>query len=286
MTQMKTLLFYFSGTGNTWWLVSQFKLQMTTMGHSVHLISIEHLQSDQWNWIAEHWETMDWIGFAHPIYGSDAPKIMKHFLLTLGEQISPVLKPPKKAFVFTTMGLASGDGDLIFRRKLKKLNLTLFYANNFLMRSNLGVPLTTLNPCSIPRFEKRQQRTIKKLKHACEKIAANQKFLKNHLNPMAYLWGGLQRLLIPTLENHNHQFLGVNDETCNHCLQCVKNCPTQSISFTDHHFEFNKTCTACYRCYNFCPTQSITVFNKIPNPKHHRQHQVYMRQKFYSPTSS
>ncbi|TFH27976.1 MAG: hypothetical protein E4G98_05690 [Promethearchaeota archaeon] len=80
---MNILLFYFSGTGNTWWLVNEFARRSREDHHTVDLHSIEKITDDQWQSINKMWGNADLVGFAHPIYGSDAPKIMKEFLTTI-----------------------------------------------------------------------------------------------------------------------------------------------------------------------------------------------------------
>ena len=279
---MNFLLFYFSGTGNTWWLVDQFAQRVENNGHGINIYSIEKIDSSYWYNIQKEWEQADMIGFAYPIYGSTAPQLMQQFVNNLSNNLVIPKDQIKRAFVFTTMELFSGDGALVLKKSLRKNNLTLHYAVNFQMISNLGIPIMTINPCSPSQFEKRLERTLNQLEKVFIELIAGKKYLQNQYNLIGYFFAGLQRLVIKPVEKSNWKFLGVNDERCNQCMLCVKSCPTQAISFSEGQFTFSKSCTSCYRCYNFCPTQAITVLNRTANPQRHRQHQLYVHKEYYS----
>lgn len=278
---MQIILFYFSGTGNTWWLVEQFKKRIMVLDNEIETYSIEKLKPEDWSNINNKWSKAEWIGFAHPIYGSSAPKILKEFIEKLSQNISNISQYPKKSFVITTMELFSGDGALILKKRLNRVNLNLKIAYNFQMVSNLGIPVFNYNPCSESRFAKRRQRTLKKLDKVVNLIQNDEKFLQNRWNPFGYFFGGLQRLFMSPLERNNWKFLGVDENRCIKCLECVNNCPTHAIEYDDANFTFSESCTACYRCYNFCPAQAITVAGRSMNLQRHRQHQKYKGKPFY-----
>ncbi len=281
MAQKKILLFYFSGTGNTWWLVNQFRLLAENDSHLVKMISIEKINDSDWPLILEDWKNSDLIGFAHPIYGSTAPKFVKNFIKTIPEKINLDDIEKKNGFIFTTMELFSGDGGFALIKLVKILKIDIQYVFNFQMLSNLGIPLITYNPVKQKRFEKRKKRTLEKLARVYHGLMKERRFFQNKFNPLGYLFGWIQRVSMKSLENKNWKYLGVDEEKCISCMKCVNQCPTHAIKVVEGKFIFTESCTACYRCYNFCPTQAITVFGRTANPKRQRQHKLFMNEIFY-----
>lgn len=94
-------IFYFSGTGNTWWVSNQLAAQLREQGIETSVFSIEKVPYDQADRLID---SRDIVGFGYPVYGSDVPYIMRQYLL----QLSP--GDNKLAFVFCTQWMFSGDG--------------------------------------------------------------------------------------------------------------------------------------------------------------------------------
>ena len=276
---MKILICYFSGTGNTWWLMDEFKKLAVKDAHEVNLFHVQRINSLKWIDLENLWKQADMIGIAHPVYGSDAPRLMKDFLKLLPKKIVIENFPIKPGFIFTTMELFSGDGGFALQKQLEAVKVKIIH--NFQMISNLGIPIFTYNPVHYKRFEKRKQRTLKHLTHVYHKLFEGKIRWQNKYNPFGYIFGKLQRLSMGFVEDKNSKYLGVNSEKCTECQQCVGNCPTESIIFEENQFTFLESCTACYRCYNYCPSQAITVFKRTANPKRHRQHKIFKKEKFF-----
>jgi len=278
---MQILAFYFSGTGNTWWVTERLAERIRGAGSDIEWIRMEKFSDSLWPEVEEKWRKADMIGVAYPIYASTAPKIVKQFLAQLLARMPAEVLTPKPALAITTMELFSGDGALILHKPLRQLGLQLQVAYNFQMNSNLGVPGYNYNPCPEPRFARRRQRTLKKMDTVVTALLSGKKLLQHRYRPLAYLLGALQRMASNLIEDKNGRFLGVDATRCTQCMQCVNNCPVEAISFDGTHFAFSDACTACYRCYNFCSAQAITVFKRSMNPKRHRQHQTYIGKPFY-----
>ncbi len=56
------------------------------------------------------------------------------------------------------------------------------------------------------------------------------------------------------------RFFRVSRRKCHGCGTCIKNCPTQNISFNRYGFpEFGTKCICCWYCEMKCPAEAITT---------------------------
>ena len=95
------VIFYFSGTGNTWWAAEKLSKCLDEKGLQTKAYSIEAVSQQEVNALIKGSSIT---GFAYPVHTSDLPRPMSSFLRSL-----PV-ETEKKAFVMCTQWLWSGDG--------------------------------------------------------------------------------------------------------------------------------------------------------------------------------
>ena len=95
-------IFYFSGTGNTWWASEHIAEEMTKHGFRANAHSIEQVTAIE---AAAMIEKSSIIGLGFPIYGSYAPRIFHDFIRALPRQ-----KVQKPVLGFVTQMAWSGDG--------------------------------------------------------------------------------------------------------------------------------------------------------------------------------
>ena len=116
---MKFFVFYFSGTGNTKWAISELKDNIVKKGHEckIHSIDTEIIN------LEEIINEADTIGFAFPIYGCNIPNIMKKYI----NQFKDILNVNcgKSAFIITTGGYIDGFGPFSANKILKSNGLNL-----------------------------------------------------------------------------------------------------------------------------------------------------------------
>ena len=62
------------------------------------------------------------------------------------------------------------------------------------------------------------------------------------------------------LENYIAGKPFINEDLCNKCLTCVKNCPAKALTKINDKIEINrKKCIKCYCCSEFCPNRAVFI---------------------------
>ena len=270
---MKITIFYFSGTGNTWWVVKKFSEISESRGHVVKYISLESdilMNSEKIKEILSH---SDLMGIAYPIYGSTMPAIMWDFLEKLTNLVENYsINPPSQSFVLTSMMMFSGDGALVAGKKLKKMGIPLKYAKNIKMCSNISMPYFRLNPKDLEKMKDIKEKAEETIKKFILKMENQEKSLQGYYKPFGRFFGWLQRTFLEKSLDAYRPFK-VDDDRCTKCNLCVNYCPTNNIDMKYEQINIRSNCIFCLRCYNFCPTHAIMPGGKYSDPdKYHRYH--------------
>ncbi|MBD3192129.1 MAG: hypothetical protein GF308_15900 [Candidatus Heimdallarchaeota archaeon] len=260
----KIMIFYFSGTGNTWWIAKTIQEKLLEEGFKVEKHSIESPIFKEQGKIDQIIENVDYIGIGYPIYGSDMPDSFYEFITKL-----PTVED-KQAFIFTTMLSFSGDGALVARRRLKKKGFCVKQAINIPMPNNVKLPYPIFR--SFPSHNQRQIEKIKikatkKVDKFVKKFVKGKKWLEGR-DPISILVALIQRVPMKIIgwSRFAKNFF-VDRKDCIDCLQCVNYCPTNNIQFKNDQFSWGDNCIACLRCYNLCPTNAIQYKKATLNKK-------------------
>ena len=116
---MKATIFYFSGTGNTWFIAESLRKGLFIRGIDVDCYSIEDSELAKTGAIEQLITESSHIIIGYPIYGSVAPRPMIEFI----ERFPKTYKNTKLS-VFSTVALASGDGAIVYRDTLEDRGYT------------------------------------------------------------------------------------------------------------------------------------------------------------------
>ncbi|MHA1127174.1 MAG: EFR1 family ferrodoxin [Candidatus Heimdallarchaeota archaeon] len=248
------VMFYFSGTGNTWWVGKQIEKILTEKGVKVKNISFEAEKFPDDKAIEKLVAEADTVGFGYPIYGSDIPPNFMKFI----DDFPKVDK--KSAFVFTTMMLFSGDGAVVGKRRLRRRGFKVKQAINIRMPNNVKLPYPIFKWFPIKNDDENntvKEKAIKKATKLVNRILAEKKWVQGW-DPINIAGGLMQRveMRLFDLSVYARNYF-VDEETCTECMQCVDYCPTENITFDDGKFVWGKKCALCLRCYNLCPEDAI-----------------------------
>lgn len=247
------VIFYFSGTGNTWWVADRIKRQLDAKNINASAVSIDKLTPKKADW----WiKTADLVLFGWPVYSSYLPKPVKRFIDALPES-----EKGKHIHVFCTQMCFSGDGAWIAHKQLKNKGLIVDTAEHFTMPSNASVVHGFWGPPDEKGIKLILSNAEIQVERYVEKLLTGQARIKGRYS---FVLGMLQRGPYSLFRKAAQNYVGVDNDKCTRCGLCVKLCPMDNITLEDVPV-FAGNCTQCLRCYSFCPSSAITYLGRAHN---------------------
>jgi len=156
-------IFYFSGTGNTWWVSTQITEELNRLGIDAYAYSIEQVSEQE---TARLVHTSDVVGLGFPIYGSDVPVNFHAFIQALPDQ-----DPHKATLGFVTQWAWSGDGMNFLEKELRTKGYNLKWAAEFNMFNNIALTIfPALYSADHKAFLPKLKKIRREINALCEKI--------------------------------------------------------------------------------------------------------------------
>ncbi len=249
---------YFSGTGNTAWMVKQLATHLSKLGDRVDTLSCEKALPDD-----DRIAAAQMLGLAFPVYGSWAPHNMRSFMSGLPDGKG------RPAFVVTTCAVYGGDAAWYTARWPRERGYVPFLCADVIMPNNLLWPIPKQVQPILRRAEARVARLAAMIHERRRHIEGN--------NPLGWAVGHFQRWGLPRIERWAST-LWYADESCVRCGTCARNCPVGNIELTAEGVRFDNRCILCMRCFHNCPHQAIQmtrltrnthIFRRYPGPEGH-----------------
>ncbi len=224
-----TMIFYFSGTGNSAWVARQLARLTDDAAYDItglnELPKMDHVKL---------------IGFVFPIYAWGVPEIMAKFATKLP-------KLPAFTFGICTCG---EDAGLAMKQFSKLYPLHSSYSlqmpNNYVIGSDTDAADVIRQKLTAAR---------KELAQIAQEIQRQEQVYRVHQGTLAGLKSHLVNFGFNKFARSAKPFFA--GETCNGCGWCVKNCPASAISLRDGKPTWAAQCYQCMRCINQCPQQAI-----------------------------
>ncbi|UYP44516.1 hypothetical protein NEF87_000801 [Candidatus Lokiarchaeum ossiferum] len=248
----ETLLFVFSGTGNSLYVAQKVQSHLT---HS-RIISLSKALSEQkLEWSAPQ------IGFIFPVYFRDIPHVVEKFLKNISIKDNPYL------FAIATNGGEGGHPfklmNKILHKQEKKLNAGFLLA----MPQNSIVGVDKLHKHEeIIQILDSSEMVISDIIECILQNQENQKdFVKPTLSNRMMAWGGkfsMFRVL-------NDRKFRVDEEKCIGCGICQRVCPMENIELIDKKPKWNHNCECCTACIHWCPRQAVVNVGTEGKPRYH-----------------
>ena len=256
---MNIVIFFFSGTGNTWWCAERLAAELTEHGVPSRALSIEANDSPA---VKRSVDAADLVGLGWPVYGSDLPEPMKEF-------INSVLPHGggREVFTFCTQLLFSGNGARVYEKELAARGWTIRWSAHLLMPNNISVALSPLRYSSDPADHlRRLEGTGRRIHRFAGAISAGRRFSQGR-GWWPALLGAMQlrpfRKWFPRLRDD----VSIDPAVCTLCGRCVQICPSGNLVMEDGRVATCGVCVLCVRCYNFCPVQAVLYRGRPHQPE-------------------
>lgn len=250
--RIKTVLYYFSGTGNTLMLA---RLLAKQLGNTeiINIVSCDGSPT-----VPE----ADAIGILFPVYAFGLPKIVHNF-------IHNNLQIADNTYVFSVTNYASAGGP----PALKQLKF-LLKEKSYKLNAGFGIPM----PSNYIPFggAETQEKQNRKFLAAAEKVNKIAKIIKER--PESYLYKKtclfcfitniFYKIFMKQCEKDVKKFY-VKDN-CTSCGTCVKICPTKNIKLVNGRPAWGNDCEQCMACLQWCPVIAINR-KGVPENRHRYQ---------------
>ena len=243
---MKNAIIYvFSGTGNTKKACDIYKSEFEKNGVETTLYTVkkgfENLPDPN---------NFDYVGFAYPIHGFNAPYIM----LDLAKAL-PKANGTKQYFVVKTSGeplKINNVSSIKFNDIMKKKGYVLMSEYHYVMPYNMIFRHTD-------EMAVRMKNTLEQLAsvEAREVLCGVEHKLSKVPFGRFVTW--VVRIEQPAMKV-NGRFFKVDGNKCIKCGTCAKNCPVGNIKMDGNgKFSFGGDCVMCTRCSFNCPTNAFDI---------------------------
>ncbi|HEX2947898.1 MAG TPA: EFR1 family ferrodoxin [Clostridia bacterium] len=237
------MIFYFSGTGNSYYVASQIA---SSTGEG--LAPIARLMRNAGGGYEYTLQDGEAVGFVYPIYAWAPPRIVLDFISKLK------LKNYKNNYIFSaaTCGDDTGNSVKLLRSSLKKRGLNLDACFSVKMPNNY-VFMMDVDPENLKK--EKLAAADKAIDSICDAIKEKRTVA---VDPLSVGLPGLKTALVTPLFNnfgiHPRRFF--TEDSCTGCGICEKVCPYQNIRLNGRPVWGNH-CGQCFACLHYCPVKAV-----------------------------
>ncbi|MFA4859570.1 EFR1 family ferrodoxin [Methanoregula sp.] len=249
---MKTILYYFTGTGNTLAVARDLAAELG----DTKLIPLR---------LAMHpggiCPDADAVGIAFPVYFLDMPAIVRKFVENIRFTGRPYL------FGIATCGERPGGALFSLKTLLEQKETTL--SNGFVV----VMPENYIGPVDLMGDAGHRQEKYTGAKSRIAAIAAAVRDRKvaapEGTNSALLKFGGaVTRTLMTSVYNVPGRLHAT--AACSHCGTCTRICPTHNITTTPDGVRWGRNCTQCYACIHWCPQGAVEIGGRTAGkPRYH-----------------
>ncbi len=254
---MKTTLFCFSGSGNSYWVAAELA---KALGNT-RVVMIPSLLEGPDDELA----LSERVGIIYPVYKGFPPNLATHFV----EEIlaKAAIAEIEYCFQIATYSLTASWAMYAMEQTLFSIGITTSYSAKVRM-VNTYAPLFA-TPSDV-KIDARYAKATAALERIKEEIA--DEAIK--LRPRAPLARLATKVLMHPIQraamDDAEQFI-VTD-ACDGCGVCYRICPSHNIELVDERPKWDRVCSGCLGCYHRCPTGAITFRRsprggQYPNPQ-------------------
>ena len=241
-----SMIFYFSGTGNTRWVAQQIA---EAIGEELVFIP-DAIRQGRYEYTLKDRER---IGFCFPTHGWQPPRIVREFIRHL--QMANTTGQ-EYCWALTTCGDNMGKAMTILDKELAAKGLKTVAQFALIMpESYVCLPFMYTDP---PEKEKQKiDKARDRMSHIISIISERKRDVAELVkgatpNLYSYVIGSYFNKRMVT----DKKFM-VDEGVCIRCGRCGKVCPVDNIEGTPPVWLHNGRCTSCLACYHYCPVHAI-----------------------------
>lgn len=247
----KIAICYFSGTGNTAYVVESARDAFGRSGVDVDLFKIEHLRRKK----GTEFDPTEYemLGIAHPVLGFDCPRFIYDFVHTL-----PLVEN-KPVFLLKTAGdyhAANHSASYSIKRILARKGYDPFYDEI------IAMPVNWLMAYDDQLSRQMVEVVPARVEAAVRRILAHERRTLSNSLPLRLILKAIGYLEDRHGAKQFGRYLKAN-ASCLRCGECVRNCPAGNIELRNDKVVFDNACVWCMRCIYSCPQKAID--NKYMN---------------------
>jgi len=236
------IIYYFSGTKNTFTIANMVKSELEKNGikTTLHEVTLPYK-------VFPTPDDYDYVGFGYPVHAFNCPKILLKFAKML-----PNTKG-KKAFIFKTSGepfRVNDSSSYKLSKLLRKRGFNIVLEKHLLMPYNI-----------VFRYKDSLVKQMYLYNKALCEVFVKMIINGQRENVKYHLRHRLASVIFRIQQGGaivNGRIYSVNKGKCVSCMRCVKDCPTKNISLKDDKIKFDSRCAMCMRCVMYCPTSAIS----------------------------
>jgi ferredoxin len=253
---LKLLMLYFSGTGNTSYVAHYLARKLGHLPIEICLKSVERQP-------AQTAAGFDVLAFGFPIYACDSPSFLHGYLSRL------VPGDGRGAFVFSTQGAFPGGAVTHNLRRLAERGyvplgggtiampgsdgLALVRKNSWFARSALNKDYDHLK--SADRLATRMAETLMALCQGQPPEAHRQELSRGSVSRASdWVWAYLYDLVCDRFRTRFRA-----DGRCAGCGLCARICPVNNVEMRSGRAHIGDLCGLCMRCLHNCPQEAIQI---------------------------
>ncbi len=254
---MKTVIYYYTGTGNSLWTarVLAKELGKTEIYHMKEAIKAGKVVK------------ADAMGIVFPVHMWGVPGPVIQFLRTIKEGSA------KYYFSLAVNGGQVSRTLIQLKKHMRSLGLLLSAGFDILLPSNY-IPWGGPGPSE--HLQKLSDDAEKKIKLAAEYIAAGKSgFIEKGPLWQRILFTALYKMTFNMVPKMDKKFWV--DDKCNGCKTCEKVCPAGNIVIEEKKPVWQHNCEQCLACIQWCPQEAIQYGEKTPEYERYHHPQIRLK---------
>ncbi|MBI9095696.1 MAG: EFR1 family ferrodoxin [Sphaerochaeta sp.] len=255
---MKTTIFCFSGTGNSFYAAN-------TIAQLLGDCTVRMIPS---LFDGEDIEMTERVGFLFPTYKGFPPNQVKDFIQDIFSKQD--LSPIKYLFMVNTRYKFQAYSMVAMEVLLREAGCIYSYANHIIMPDGyvplLPVPTEEKENTLYAQADERIRLIAEDIQSETIKLVGKRPFSRLALN---YLMGYIHS----TSKLFARKF--VVSDACTSCGICYRMCPSGNITMVEGKPVFGDNCEGCLGCYHRCPTDAIELTTKAHEGRYRNKRSHY-----------